>query len=252
MKTPPPLTVGSLFAGIGGLDLGLERAGMRTVWQVEKDEYARRVLAKHWPDVRRHDDVCTFPPGDPDDWRCDLICGGFPCQDISFAGFGGGLDGERSGLWREYARIVRELRPRYVLVENVAALLVRGLDVVLGALASLGYDAEWECLPASCFGFNHNRDRLFICAYREGSISGVFAESRDEWRRTFKSRRLAGHQACARWPGQRFEGEPDVAVLVDGIPESLGRHGPGKAYGNAVVPDVAEWIGRRIVEQEQA
>jgi DNA (cytosine-5)-methyltransferase 1 len=152
------LTVGSLFAGIGGIELGLERTGgFRTVWQVERDEFARRVLAKHWSDVRRHDDVRTFPAGDPDQWRCDLICGGFPCQDISLAGSGAGLAGTRSGLWFEYARIIRELRPRFVLVENVAALLTRGLGRVLGDLAEIGYDAEWSMLPACALGAPHTR-----------------------------------------------------------------------------------------------
>src|SRR5687767_562507 len=112
------MTFGSLFAGIGGFDLGFERAGMRCEWQVEIDPYCRRVLAKHWPDVRRWDDVRTFPPDG--DWGVDVICGGFPCQDISAAGKQAGIEGERSGLWGEYERIIRVLRPRIVVVENVA------------------------------------------------------------------------------------------------------------------------------------
>jgi DNA (cytosine-5)-methyltransferase 1 len=160
-----PLTFGSLFAGIGGFDLGLERAGMRCEWQVEIDPYARAVLAKHWPDVRRHEDVRTFPPPEGE-WGVDVICGGFPCQDISVAGKGAGLAGARSGLWYEYARIIGELRPRYVIVENVAALLTRGADVVLGTLATLGYDAEWHVIPASAVGAPHRRDRLWIIAFR--------------------------------------------------------------------------------------
>lgn len=135
-----PLTFISLFAGIGGIDLGLERAGMRCVAQVEIDDYATRVLAKHWPTVRRLRDVRSA--GAHNLPRADVIAGGFPCQDISNAGRRAGIGGERSGLWAEYARIVRELRPRYVLVENVAALLSRGVDRVLGDLAALGYDAE--------------------------------------------------------------------------------------------------------------
>ena len=159
-----PLTFGSLFAGIGGFDLGLERAGMRCDWQVEIDPYARAVLAKHWPDVRRHEDVRTFPPPEGE-WGVDVICGGFPCQDISVAGKGAGLAGARSGLWYEYARIIGELRPRYVIVENVAALLARGADVVLGTLASLGYDAEWHVISASAVGAPHRRERLWIVAW---------------------------------------------------------------------------------------
>jgi len=162
-----PLTFGSLFAGIGGFDLGLERAGMRCQWQVEIDPYARAVLAKHWPDVRRHEDVRTFPPKEGE-WGVDVICGGFPCQDISVAGKGAGLAGARSGLWYEYARIIGELRPSYVIVENVAALLTRGMGTVLGDLSTLGYDAEWHVIPASAVGAPHRRERVWIVAYANG------------------------------------------------------------------------------------
>jgi DNA (cytosine-5)-methyltransferase 1 len=121
------MTFGSLFAGIGGFDLGFERAGLFCKWQVEVNEFCQRVLAKHWPDTRRHDDVRTFPPNESRAWKVDVICGGFPCQDISVAGRGAGIaEGTRSGLWSEYARIIRVLRPRFVVVENVPALLIRG------------------------------------------------------------------------------------------------------------------------------
>jgi DNA (cytosine-5)-methyltransferase 1 len=158
------LTFGELFAGIGGFSLGLERAGMTCKWQVEIDPYATAVLKKHWPQVPKWDDVRTFPP--QGDYAVDLICGGFPCQDISFAGNGAGLAGERSGLWYEFARVISELRPRYVLVENVAALLTRGMGDVVGTLASLGYDAEWHVIPASAVGAPHRRDRVWIIAQR--------------------------------------------------------------------------------------
>ena len=156
----------SLFAGIGGLDLGLERAGLVCRWQVENNPYAVKVLEKHWPNVKRYGDIITLDPRELE-W-VDLICGGFPCQDISHAGKRAGLGGSRSGLWFEMLRIVRHLRPRYVLVENVAALLGRGLGAVLGDLASCGYDAEWDCLPAAAFGAPHIRDRVFIVADSEG------------------------------------------------------------------------------------
>lgn len=162
------MTFGSLFAGIGGMDLGLERAGMTCRWQVEIDPYARRVLERHWPDVRRHDDVRTFPPDDGGDWRVDLICGGFPCQDVSLAGKRAGLDGERSGLWFEYERVLRVLRPRFVLVENTPGLLSAGFGRVLGGLASLGFDAEWSIVSACSLGAPHMRERLFIVAYAHG------------------------------------------------------------------------------------
>ena len=157
-----------LFSGIGALSLGLERSGaFRTVAFCECDPFARRVLAKHWPEVPCYDDVRTLTAARlaADGVLVDAICGGFPCQDISVAGRGAGIAGERSGLWSEYARLIGELRPRYVIVENVAALLGRGLGEVLGDLAALGFDAEWHCIPASAVGAPHRRDRIWIIAH---------------------------------------------------------------------------------------
>jgi DNA (cytosine-5)-methyltransferase 1 len=159
------MRIGSLFSGVGGLDLGLEWAGVgETVWQVEKDEYARSVLARHWPDARRFDDIRTV--GSHNLSNVDVLCGGFPCPDISYAGKGAGLAGERSGLWFEYARIIRELRPEYIVVENVSALRTRGLDAVTSEISALGYDMWWDCIPASSIGAPQQRDRLFIVAWR--------------------------------------------------------------------------------------
>lgn len=157
-----------LFSGIGGFSLGLERSGaFKTVAFCEIEPYCQKVLAKHWPQVPIYDDVRTITADRlaSDGIAVDAICGGFPCQDISCAGKGAGLEGERSGLWFEYARIIGELRPRYVIVENVSALLSRGLDRVLGTLASLGYDAEWHCIPASAIGAPHRRDRVWIIGW---------------------------------------------------------------------------------------
>lgn len=162
-------TYGSLFSGIGGIDLGLDRAGMVCQYQVEIDEYAQKVLQKHWPHVTRYGDVRTV--GRHNLIPTDLICGGFPCQDISIAGKRVGITGERSGLWKEFYRVICELRPRYVLVENVPALLYWGIDTVLGDLAEAGYDAEWHCLRASDFGAPHIRERIFIVAYPGGTRS---------------------------------------------------------------------------------
>jgi DNA (cytosine-5)-methyltransferase 1 len=160
------MNVLDLFSGIGAFSLGLERAGMRTVAFCEIDPFCRRVLAKHWPEAPCYDDVrsLTAERLRADGIPVDVICGGFPCQDISVAGRGAGITGERSGLWREYARLIGEVGPRYVIVENVAALLGRGLGDVLGDLASLGYDAEWHCIPASAIGAPHRRDRIWIVA----------------------------------------------------------------------------------------
>ena len=168
------LTVGSLFSGIGGLEHGLELTGLfKTIWNCEIDPYASAVLRKHWPDVPNLGDITQA------DWSAvekpDLICGGFPCQDISIAGKGKGIvEGERSGLWREFAGAIRSLRPRYALVENVPELANRGLWLVLADLAEMGYDAEWQIVSAAEVGAPHIRERLFIMAYpkRLGCGSG--------------------------------------------------------------------------------
>ena len=163
------MLIGSLFSGIGGLELGLEEAlrdegfEVETAWQCEADEWCRGVLARHWPTARRFNDVRGVGA---DAGSIDILCGGFPCQDVSYAGRGAGLAGERSGLWREFARIIRDTRPRIVVVENVAALLSRGLGDVLGDLASCGYDALWQCVRAADVGAPHRRDRLFVVAWR--------------------------------------------------------------------------------------
>jgi DNA (cytosine-5)-methyltransferase 1 len=168
-----------LFSGIGGFSLGLERAGFETVAFCEFDTKAQLVLKKHWPDVPIYDDVRTLTAerlrADGVD-HIDAICGGFPCQDISLAGKGAGLSGERSGLWFEYHRLIEEIRPSWVIIENVAALRSRGLDDVLRSLAEIGYDAEWHCIPASAVGAPHRRDRVWIVAYPCGSKRETRAE----------------------------------------------------------------------------
>jgi len=179
MRGSKVLRVGSLFAGIGGFELGFERAGgFRVIWQVERDPFCRAVLARHWPDAERYDDVRTV---DAYALRpVDVLIGGFPCQDISYAGKGAGLDGERSGLWFEFARLIRELRPRFVAVENVPGLLTRGFGRVVGDLAEAGYDAEWACLRASDVGAPHKRERVFIIGIRR-DVGDAGAEERQQW-----------------------------------------------------------------------
>ena len=151
------------------MSLGLEATGgFETIGFCEIDAYCRAVLAKHWPGVPCFQDIRALAPIDLSlrgIGPVDVICGGFPCQDLSVAGKGAGLAGARSGLWGEYFRLIRELRPRYVLVENVAALLGRGLGTVVGDLATIGYDAEWHCIPAAYVGAPHRRDRVWIIAY---------------------------------------------------------------------------------------
>ena len=173
------LTVGSLFAGIGGFDLGLERAGMQVKWQVEIDPYCLKVLEKHWPHVKRYTDIKTVDGSGVE--PVDLVCGGFPCQDLSVAGKRAGIDGERSGLWSEYVRCLRALRPRYVLVENVPGLLANpAMGRVLGDLAESGYDAEWRVISAADMGAPHLRKRVWIVAYTTSDLRGTSGDARCE------------------------------------------------------------------------
>lgn len=229
-----------LFSGIGGFSLGLERAGFRTVAFCEISPKCRHLLATHWPAVPCFDDVTTLTAEQVG--PVDAICGGFPCQDISFAGKGAGLAGERSGLWREYARLVRELRPRYVIVENVAALLGRGLGDVLGDLAALGYDAEWHCIPASYAGARHLRDRVWIVAYpqRDGLQGG--ATVTQAWCSQSREEQLARLVQPCPWPtvsGARDRG------TGHGVPNGTHRN---KAIGNAVDPRVVQMIGDAVMD----
>ena len=258
-----------LFSGIGGFSLGLERAGMRTVAFCEIEEYPRRVLAKHWPNVPIYDDVRTL---DADTLRrdgiaVDVICGGFPCQDVSFAGKRAGLEGARSGLWGEYRRLIGELRPRFVIVENVPGLLSLGMGTVLGDLAALGYDATWDCIPASAVGAPHRRDRVWIVAHntnaatvqrtavigdeshRDHERNQVVADTdiiaRDERRKGDAAEVSRGRHADRSGIGADWWiVEPDVGRVADGVPSRVDRL---KGLGNAVVPQVAEAIGRAIM-----
>jgi DNA (cytosine-5)-methyltransferase 1 len=243
------LKVLSLFAGIGGFELGLERTGgFETVAQCEIDPFCRRVLAKHWPNVKRYEDVRTLTADTlrGDGIAVDVICGGFPCQDLSRAGSARGLDGERSGLWREYARLIGEVRPNYVFVENVTELLGRGMDRILGDLAALGYDAEWHCIPASSVGAPHPRERLWIVANTD-EVCGD--------RSYFAA---LGLQLANGWQalGQsgthsRWDAEPAVGRVVHGLPDGVDRSRIA-ALGNSVVPQIPELIGNAILEARRA
>ena len=238
-------TVGSLFSGIGGLDLGLERAGWEVRWQSEVDPYASRVLAKHWPHVPNLGDVTTT------DWstveHVDLICGGFPCQPVSQAGLKHAQDDPR-WLWPAMAAAIRHLRPRFVLVENVADLVVRGLGDVLADLASLRYDAEWEVLPAAAFGAPHRRERLYLLADADGlgrqeggRVLGLDAGEGVPYAPAWRSVPRRGTDGRVRpFP------DPGVQRVADG-PASGVDVARLRVAGNAVVPQVAEWLGRRIL-----
>lgn len=241
------MNVLDLFSGIGGFSLGLERAGMRTVAFCEVDPFCRRILAKHWPDVPCYDDVreLTADRLRSDGIAVDVICGGFPCQDVSAGGLRVGIGGARSGLWAEYARLISELRPRFVIVENVTGLLDRGLDVVLGALASIRYDAEWHSIPATALGFPHERDRIWIVAYpaalrwHEGR-RGAEGWGRFVWAWLFRGQSTWAEAANDDEIRSRF------IRVVHGLPHHVDRLG---SLGNAVVPQIPELIGRAIMNR---
>lgn len=238
------MRIGSLFAGIGGLELGLEWAGVgHTVWQVERDPFCRKVLAKHWPDAQRFEDVRevgahNLPP-------VDVICGGYPCQPFSVAGKRQGENDERH-LWPEFARILGELRPRFAVLENVAGHLSLGFGRVLGDLADLGYDAEWSCFRSCAVGTPFTRPRLFVLAYpnREQLGRDWLAEHHPATDRGRDADRARGAVAGER---QQWAQEPRMDRVVDGVPSQLDR-ARNRALGNAVVPQVAQVVGRRLLE----
>lgn len=277
-----PLTVGSLFSGIGGLTVA---------WQSEIDPYCCRVLSKHWPHVPNLGDITLI------DWsevpRVDLICGGYPCQPFSVAGRRQGENDPRH-LWPHMLDAIRVLRPRYALLENVPGHLALGFGRVLGDLAEIGYDTEWDCIPAAAVGAAHLRDRVFIVAYpdcgRHGGTqdgggvgrvdrSHAGAARQREWARALtvdrsptvadtdipgsprgpgdESRRPGtprgmepqrlGNRFAWQRPDPRgdWSSEPDVGRVAHGVPHRVDRL---RALGNAVVPQVAEHIGRLIIE----
>jgi DNA (cytosine-5)-methyltransferase 1 len=237
-------TVLSLFAGIGGLDLGLERAGMRVVGQVEIDPYCQRVLARHWPEVPRHDDVRTAsawwtdPAAGPRP-AVDVVAGGFPCQPVSQAGRQLAQQDPR-WLWPSMRDTIADLRPTWVVGENVPGLLRRGLDLVHADLERLGYAVRTGTITACAVGAPHTRERLFVLAHTTGL-------GRCPWRDDAGSARTPAGQLQDRRPARgsrRWPAEPDVARMAYGVPDGLDRRA---ALGNAVVPAVAEYIGHLIL-----
>ena len=298
------MTFGSLFAGIGGFDLGLERAGMECRWQVEIDSYASSVLAKHWPSVTRWGDVRTFPVGDQSDWQVDLICAGVPCQPVSHAGKQKGASDER-WMWGEALRVVADLCPRFFVAENPIGLLNhdggRTFHGILRAFASVGYICEWHVIAASAVGAPHRRERVWLVANADGvsrtqgeprrAGRGVSSQSagsqggEDEGKagavaghcgadvadadgRRLKGQRLTKHSdeqgpsgdiayGRSSWGRrarpdrcrQQWETEPAVGRVAYGVPTRVDRL---RCLGNAVVPQVAEVIGRAIIELDAA
>jgi DNA (cytosine-5)-methyltransferase 1 len=260
------MATGSLFTGIGGLDLGLERAGLGpTVWQAEIDPFCLAVLAKHWPNATRYADVRSVTRAST---RVDFVCGGFPCQDVSVAGNRAGLgDHTRSGLWGEFARVIRETEPKGVIIENVPGLRTLGLRRVLSDLADLGFNAEWCDLSAWDLGAPHLRKRIFIVAthplridvrqqpgwleracrtealqHRVIAPQSVVADP-DALRRLEQARELANLRG---WPEHCGWELGAFAAVDDGISRGLVSR-CRKATGNAVVVACAEVVGRALV-----
>ncbi len=279
-----------LFSGIGGFSLGLERAGMETVAFCEIENYPRKVLAKHWPDVPIYDDVRTLTKEKLHNdgiTNINVLCGGFPCQDISVAGQQKGIgDGTRSGLWSECARLLGELRPDYAIFENVTALLSgdngRWFQRVLFDISQIGYDAEWHCIPASELGAHHHRDRVWIMAYpNQTPAKGGWLSSRihkeltnaygrsDSWCSAHNvadpvSWRQSGQGELEQSIYPEAVSDWQAAKPVDGCIGQIWQTEPEldrvvdgvwhKSYGhrlgalgNAVVPQIPEVIGRAIM-----
>jgi DNA (cytosine-5)-methyltransferase 1 len=273
-----PLRVLDLFSGIGGFSLGLERAGMQTVAFCEIDPFCQRVLAKHWPHVPCYDDVRSLTAARlrADGIDPNVICGGFPCQDVSLAGRRAGLGDTRSGLWSEYRRLVREIRPIVIVVENTPGLLSLGMGTVLGDLAELRYDAEWWSIPAAYVGADHIRDRVWIIAYHADrqsvherwtskSSEEVGEDAADTVRAGLSRRRNSGADernekvVIARprfafgpapsFPRQYREYQPVLGRGIHGVPNRVDRI---RALGNCVVPQIPEIIGRAIIAAHEA
>lgn len=239
------MNVLDLFSGIGGFSLGLERAGMKTAAFCEIDEACHQVLRKHWPTTPIFSDVTNLSSKDLNE-HIDVICGGFPCQDISLVGKGAGLAGERSGLWFQFHRLISELRPSWVIAENVSALRSRGLDAVLRSLAEIGYDAEWHCIPASALGAPHRRDRVWIVAYPSSQPGLQTTSIFDTLGTGWDPREDAGRGPWRKEPsGDWALPQPVSLRMDDGVPYRMDRY---KQLGNAVVPQIPELIGRAILQ----
>ena len=166
------------FSGIGGFSYAAEKlvGGFKTVAFIECEPFCQKVLKKHWPHVEQFHDIRTY---NPEPYSAEVICGGFPCQDISVAGQGKGITKEtRSGLFYELVRVIRLVRPKFIVLENVAAIINNGLGIVLGELAEAGFDCEWTCIPASALGACHQRDRWWLVAYPNDNGSSSTKKSR--------------------------------------------------------------------------
>lgn len=254
------MTIGSLFSGIGGLELGLELCGHGPIlWQCDSDPYARAVLGAHWPAVHRYADVRDIDAKAP---RPDLICGGFPCQPVSVAGKRKAQSDAR-WLWPFFAGVIARLAPRYVFIENVPGLRTAGLRDVLSDLAGLGYDAEWDHFTAAETGAPHIRRRLFLLAHahghglrqqpgrqrRKGRQSEDVATADGQEGDAAHAHRKGGPIGAQRgWAGYGDGGMPEPVLRrgYDGVPNRMDRE---RLLGNACVPAQAALAFRTLMER---
>ena len=269
-----PLIVIDTFSGIGGLSYAAEKlvGGFQTIQFVEPESYCQKVLKKHWPNVPIHDDIKTY---NPEPYSADVICGGFPCQDISTAGKGLGITKEtRSGLFYELIRVIRLVRPKYIILENVAAILNNGLGIVLGELASAGFDCEYACIPASALGACHIRDRWWLVATNSEHYGSSRAEGSKGDEQTSKTTtrkkvtvesernskspfnesfsRVAGKwkptsfMLSPRW--REYKSKCAIRRGDDGVSDWVHRNSRIRALANSVVPQVAAIPFQRVKE----
>jgi len=238
--------IGSLFSGIGGFELGLERGipNSKTVWQVEQNSFCQKVLKKHWPEAIIYDDVRKVNSCNVE--KVDILCGGFPCQDISLSGARRGIyEGKKSSLWWEFHRIISDLRPRIVVLENVAAILSLGGREVVESLTEIGYDCEWSIIRSGAdFGAPHSRERWFCVAYPY-KVGLQKKGSKFKTTGIIQCRELdtSFHGKKGNYWKETTCPKPVLCRMGDGVSDRVARL---KALGNAIVPQSSEFIGRLI------
>jgi len=254
------IKIGSVFSGIGGFELGLERAipNSQTIWQCEQDKYCRSILQKHWPDAKMYDDITKMDTAEVE--RPHILCGGFPCQDISVAGKGAGIHGKKSGLWWHMHALISRFRPSIIVLENVPAISFRGAREVLGSLAQIRYDAEWTTISARQFGAPHLRKRWFCVAYPHSkrkpdspkyeTSMGRLSSYSISLRAQIQTEGKQPTKQMLRGTGEKWNfwkkrpSESPLCAVDDGISQRVARL---KALGNAIVPQCSEYIGHCIV-----
>ena len=255
--------IGSCFSGIGGWELGLERAipNSRTIWQVEENAFCQGILKKHWPDATIFNDVRTVGAHNLE--PIDLLCAGFPCQDLSLAGNQRGIhEGKKSSIYWELRRIISEIRPRIICLENVANIVRLGGSDVIGSLAAIGYDCEWTVIRSgSDFGAPHYRGRWFCVAYSysldklRAERCGLLEAFYNVPSYTGSKGRTMGRSDTGSGYWGKISPPPAVCGMDDGISGGMDsahhnriRKERLRALGNAIVPQASEWIGRQIVQ----